>query len=220
MASWRSHGSRLILTASPGKSRADSATVLAGPARRNRPIASQQTKTDRHYRGRIAALLGELGIPPDYADRCGLPLQEEATELCSIGPDIFDREQWLLPAAAEAWQAMRAAAAEEAVELQVVSAFRSVAYQADILRRKLEQGQGLADILRVSAAPGYSEHHSGRALDLTTPGYPALETAFEQSEAFAWLTAHADRFRFVLSFPRDNPFGIAYEPWHWAWQPA
>ena len=126
----------------------------------------------------------------------------------------------MLPAAAEAWRAMRAAAAVEAVELQVVSAFRSVDYQAGIMRRKLEQGQCMSDILRISAAPGYSEHHSGRALDLTTPGYPALETEFEQSEAFAWLTARAAGFGFVLSFPRDNPFGIAYEPWHWAWQPA
>jgi len=182
-------------------------------------MASKEPKTVR-YRRRISALLGDLGIPPDYADHCGLPLQQEAVELCSIGPDIHNREQRLTPEAAAAWQAMRNAAAAEAVELQVVSAFRSVAYQADILRRKLEEGQRLDEILRVSAAPGYSEHHSGRALDLTTPGYPALEPAFEQSEAFAWLAAHARRFGFSLSYPRDNPFGIAYEPWHWAWRPA
>jgi D-alanyl-D-alanine carboxypeptidase len=185
--------------------------VLAESGKRNRSIASTESE---------AECLGELGIPPDYAERCGLPLQAEAAELCSIGPDIFNREQRLLPAAAEAWQAMLAAAAGEAIELQVVSAFRSVDYQADLLRRKLEQGQCLSEILLVSAAPGYSEHHSGRALDLTTPGYAPLENEFEQSEAFAWLTAQAGRFGFVLSFPRDNPHGIAYEPWHWAWRPA
>ena len=102
--------------------------------------------------------------------------------------------------------------------LQVVSAYRSVAYQEGILRGKLERGQAMEDILRVSAAPGYSEHHSGRALDLTTPGFTALEEEFERSDAFAWLTENAGAFAFRLSFPRDNPHDIAYEPWHWAWQ--
>jgi D-alanyl-D-alanine carboxypeptidase len=100
----------------------------------------------------------------------------------------------------------------------VVSAYRSVAYQEGIVRGKLDRGHALEDILRVSAAPGYSEHHSGRALDLTTPGFTALEEEFECSRAFAWLTENAGAFGFRLSFPRDNDHGIAYEPWHWAWQ--
>ena len=75
----------------------------------------------------------------------------------------------------------------------------------------------MAQILRVSAAPGYSEHHSGRALDITTPGYAALEEEFELSPAFAWLKKHAKTFRFRLSYPRRNTHGIAYEPWHWCW---
>jgi D-alanyl-D-alanine carboxypeptidase len=192
--------------------------VLAEPERRKPAIVSSKTEIIPDYRSHISDLLGELGFPPDYADRCNLPLQVEADELCSIGPDIFQREQELSPEAAQAWQAMHAAAATEAVELQIVSAFRSVAYQADIVRRKLEQGQCLTDILQVSAAPGYSEHHSGRALDLTTPGYEPLEPEFEQSAAFAWLTANASRYGFSLSYPRDNPYGIAYEPWHWCWR--
>ncbi|NND57300.1 MAG: D-alanyl-D-alanine carboxypeptidase family protein, partial [Xanthomonadales bacterium] len=36
--------------------------------------------------------------------------------------------------------------------------------------------------------------------------------------AFAWLTAHAKQFGFRMSFPRGNPHGVAYEPWHWAWR--
>jgi D-alanyl-D-alanine carboxypeptidase len=101
--------------------------------------------------------------------------------------------------------------------LQVVSAYRSTEYQLGILRRKLERGQTIEEILRVSAAPGYSEHHSGRALDITTPGFAALEEEFEQSPAFAWLGANAARFGFRLSYPRGNRHGIAFEPWHWCW---
>jgi D-alanyl-D-alanine carboxypeptidase len=174
----------------------------------------------RRYRKWVSAIHDSLGIPPDYAARHRLPLQPETDRLCSIGPDIHDREQSMHPAAAESWHAMQAAARADGIELQVVSAYRSVRYQEGILRRKIEQGQSMDSILDVSAAPGYSEHHTGRALDLTTPGFAALEEAFEGSEAFAWLCENAGRFGFSLSFPRNNPHRIAYEPWHWAWSPV
>jgi len=76
------------------------------------------------------------------------------------------------------------------------------------------------EILTVNAAPGYSEHHSGYALDIGTPGEPPAEESFESTAAFAWLGEHAGRFGFQLSYPRDNPHGIVYEPWHWCWHDA
>ena len=170
------------------------------------------------YRRRIAALHAAIGIPSHYESGRGLAIQPEARQLDSIGADIYEREQLLAPQAAKAWRKMQASACAAGIELQVVSAFRSVEYQEGILRRKLEKGETIDDILCVSAAPGYSEHHSGRALDLSTPGYPALEEEFENSEAFAWLTENAASFGFHLSFPRDNPHGVIYEPWHWAWR--
>jgi len=169
------------------------------------------------FRRRIASLHAALGIPSDYARRSALPAHPEARRLVSVGPDIYQREQRLLAPAASAWRTMVAAASGDSVQLQLVSAFRSVAYQEGIVRKKLAQGQTIDTILQVSAAPGFSEHHSGRAVDVTTPGYPVLEEIFEESEAFAWLREHAGRFGFLLSFPRDNPHGVAYEPWHWAW---
>ena len=76
----------------------------------------------------------------------------------------------------------------------------------------------IAAILAVNAAPGYSEHHSGRALDIGTPGYAHLEIEFERSPAFAWLARHAANFGFHMSFPRDNAYGVQYEPWHWCYR--
>jgi zinc D-Ala-D-Ala carboxypeptidase len=158
-----------------------------------------------------------LGVPPDYASARRLVVQREPKTLASIGEDVHARRQWLAPRAAGAFLRMRGAAADDGIELQVVSAFRSAEYQLGILKRKLDRGEAIEEILRVSAAPGYSEHHSGRVVDLTTPGYAALEEEFEHSPAFAWLMARAQRFGFLLSYPRDNPHGIAYEPWHWCW---
>jgi D-alanyl-D-alanine carboxypeptidase len=157
----------------------------------------------------------ELGIPADYGCRHRLQLQREPAVLAAIGEDVFGREQFMLPAAAPALREMLAAAADESVVVQVVSAFRSVEYQVGLLQRKLEKGLSMTEILQVSAAPGYSEHHSGRAVDLTTPGFKPLEEEFERSEAFSWLDRHAGEFGFRLSYPRGNRHGVSYEPWHW-----
>ncbi|MGB8634915.1 MAG: M15 family metallopeptidase [Rhodanobacteraceae bacterium] len=168
----------------------------------------------------LIARLDSYGVPRDYAHSHGLRRVREPQQLMGIGTDIHDREQFLARAAARAWQRMQSAAAQDGVELQVVSAFRSVEYQCGIIERKLAAGQQIEHILSVSAAPGYSEHHSGRALDITCPGYPALEEEFENSRAYAWLKNNAGRFRFALSYPRGNRHGIAYEPWHWCWHRA
>ena len=66
------------------------------------------------------------------------------------------------------------------------------------------------------AAPGHSEHHTGRAVDIATPGSRPLTEEFEDTDAFRWLTSRAVEFGFSLTYPRDNPWGIAYEPWHWS----
>ncbi|WP_291228369.1 M15 family metallopeptidase [Dokdonella sp.] len=175
------------------------------------------TRCDVDARAEVIARARQLGVPTDHARRHKLRLVREPNQLASIGFDIHGREQWLMPRAALAFARMRAAAHEKAIELQVVSAFRSAHYQLGIIERKLARGQPIEDILRVSAAPGYSEHHSGRALDLTTPGFSALEEEFAQSLAFKWLHRHAACFGFVMSYPRGNHHGIAYEPWHWCW---
>ncbi|HEY0715082.1 MAG TPA: M15 family metallopeptidase [Polyangia bacterium] len=174
----------------------------------------------KDFEEQLASLLASYGIPPDYFSSRAIPRQAEATELESIGPDIFGREQQLAPAAAQAWRAMQAAAEADGVALLVVSAFRSVQRQCALFERKLEAGQSCEEILRVSMAPGFSEHHTGRALDIATPGCPPLVEAFADTPAFQWLSQSAARFGFSLTYPRDNPYGVVYEPWHWAFTRA
>lgn len=167
------------------------------------------------YPERIATILKELGAP---SPRPNLRIFDEATELVSIGLDIQDREQKLVPAAATAWNKMKATAEQDGETLQLVSAFRSVDYQKGIIQRKRAAGQSWEQILRVSALPGYSEHHTGRTVDITTPGCEPLTESFENTSAFQWLARHAGKFGFTMTYPRGNPFGIAYEPWHWTFQ--
>lgn len=77
----------------------------------------------------------------------------------------------------------------------------------------------MEDILRVNAAPGFSEHHTGRAIDIGTVDSPVLEEEFENTSAYRWLQANAQRFGFQLSYPRGNAAGIIFEPWHWCYHP-
>jgi D-alanyl-D-alanine carboxypeptidase len=172
---------------------------------------------DAARRRRIIAAALALGVPPDYGRTRKLNLVREPGVLAPIGADIYQRPQWLAPRAARAFVRMREAARGNGIALDIVSAYRSADYQLGIVRRKRERGLDIAEILRISAAPGYSEHHSGRAVDITTPGYAPVEEEFERSPAFAWLKRHASRFGFRLSYPRKNRHGIAYEPWHWCW---
>jgi D-alanyl-D-alanine carboxypeptidase len=158
----------------------------------------------------------ELGIPVDYGTSGGPPAFDEAGELVDVGPNLVGRMQRLAPAAAKEWQAMVEAAASDGVTLLIVSGFRSYEYQAALIRKKINAGQSITDILQVNAAPGHSEHHTGLAVDIATPGSRPLTEEFEDSEAFRWLGVNASRFGFSMSYPRDNPWGIVYEPWHWA----
>ena len=158
----------------------------------------------------------ELGIPADYGAAGGPPVYQEARELVEVGPNLVGRMQRLTPEAARQWHAMVAAADKVGIQLLIVSGFRGIDYQAGLIRRKIEAGQAIDEILRVNTAPGYSEHHTGLAVDIATPGSRPLTEEFEDTDAFRWLSSRAIEFGFSLTYPRDNPWGIAYEPWHWS----
>ena len=160
----------------------------------------------------------ELGIDEAVVEACKLAFQIEAKDLVSAGFDIFDREQFVTQETLIHWQKMKTAAGREGVELSLVSAFRSVEYQHQLILKKLESGLSIKEIIKVSAIPGFSEHHTGRALDLTTAESEPLEEEFDSTEAFSWLSVHASSYHFAMSYPKDNPYDMIYEPWHWAYK--
>ncbi|MDA3933013.1 MAG: D-alanyl-D-alanine carboxypeptidase family protein [Gammaproteobacteria bacterium] len=158
-----------------------------------------------------------LGIAADYGIRRQLRMHRQAQNLVALGTDCFGREQLATAATVRAWQRMQHQADRDGVSLQLVSAYRSHAYQYGLIRRKLDQGQTIEQVLRVSAAPGFSEHHSGRALDLTSPESAPLQQQFATTQAFAWLLRNATSFGFVQSYPEHNRHSIDWEPWHWCY---
>jgi D-alanyl-D-alanine carboxypeptidase len=164
---------------------------------------------------RHASVLAELGISAEIIaeKRLHPHLEAEQLEVAEIGVD--GREHRLTPQATAQWLKMRVAAQANGIEIFIVSAFRSVERQIQIIQYKMDAGQALADILSASAPPGYSEHHTGRAIDIGTAESENLTLEFGNTSAFSWLQKHAHEFGFVMSYPAGNSSGYQYEPWHW-----
>jgi D-alanyl-D-alanine carboxypeptidase len=179
-------------------------------------VPEPTTRAD--FAARIAGILQELEIHPDLIAERGLQLQMEPTELVEVIVSANGRAFQLTPAARGAWCAMQEAAARDGVTMALVSAYRSVERQHAIMQTKLARGDSIADILTLVAPPGYSEHHTGCAIDIGTSEEDALEEVFETTPAFEWLLAHASEYGFLMSYPRDNAQGFVYEPWHWCYQ--
>ena len=120
--------------------------------------------------------------------------------------------------AARAYTEMIAAAAADGVSIGPLSGFRSIKEQEGVFFEvKQERSQSVTDRANVSAPPGHSEHHTGYAIDMGDGNVPAtnLSPDFENTAAFKWLETNATKYNFELSFPKNNPQGVTYEPWHW-----
>lgn len=186
------------------------------------PLSSQHRQnTAPQHHGALQQALSRLNqrIPANYSQTHQLPWVAEPSTLTLADFDRYKRPLWLLAPAAQAWEAMKHHAQQDGIWLQAISGYRSHAYQLGIIERKLARGQTLAEILRVNTAPGYSEHHSGCALDVSSRGQPACEASFEHTPAHRWLSKHAHTHGFTLSYPANNRHGIIHEPWHWCWHP-
>lgn len=80
---------------------------------------------------------------------------------------------------------------------------------------RLTEEDALKVVLSYSALPGASEHQSGLCVDFVT-STAMLTEAFENTEAFDWLSQNAYRFGFILRYPANKTqiTGYTYEPWH------
>tara|TARA_Y100000817_G_scaffold314836_1_gene315416 strand:+ start:4884 stop:5459 length:576 start_codon:yes stop_codon:yes gene_type:complete len=120
--------------------------------------------------------------------------------------------------AAIAFLKMEKHAAKDSIKFRVASAFRTVDRQSKIINRKLKKGIPIESILKENTLPGFSEHHSGKAIDFLSDNSYSLSVEFEKTKTFKWLTQNADKYGFYLSYPKNNKDGIMYEPWHWMYK--
>lgn len=143
----------------------------------------------------------------------------------------------LQPEAAKAFTAMRKAALNDSIRINVVSSFRSYSSQKRIWNRKYKRfvasgmspAAAIEKIIEYSTLPGTSRHHWGTDIDLVlgnieVEGDILSEAHFHDGGAFEklrlWLEKNAATYGFVLVYTRDNSRkGFFYEPWHYSYAP-
>ncbi|MBQ9859471.1 MAG: M15 family metallopeptidase [Clostridia bacterium] len=126
----------------------------------------------------------------------------------------------------ESLNAMMAAGRAAGIkDLAVQSGYRSVStqdrlYWAEVREHRVNYSDEIAaqkSAGTVVKRPGYSEHHTGLAVDVGGNGNFNLNQDFENTEAFKWLSTHCHEYGFILRFPKDKEeiTGVIYEPWHY-----
>ena len=112
----------------------------------------------------------------------------------------------------EAFKEMQAAAKAEGLIFEINSAYRSVAEQQSVFNAQCAQ-YGQAYCESHVAKPGFSEHHTGLALDVKTPH----NGTFAYSKEFTWLKEHAQEYGFIWRYQesQEKYSRFAEEAWHY-----
>lgn len=124
----------------------------------------------------------------------------------------------LTPIALDAFNAMTEAFYDEtgSDDMMIVSGYRNVQSQRDIYNdRVASQGEELAALY--VATPGYSEHHTGLAMDLSFYTDSGASVSIEEYEYGNWIDEHCAEYGYVLRYPSDKVdiTKIGYEFWHY-----
>ena len=132
----------------------------------------------------------------------------------SLGDDVEVEKK-----AYDAYLKLKDALAEEGVFIDLDSAYRSVAAQQQIAESFTER-YGEEYVKQYVAVPGFSEHHTGLALDLylNIDGVDVYmnEDMVQYPEIWAKIHAKLPEFGFILRYleGKEDITGYSYEPWH------
>ena len=99
------------------------------------------------------------------------------------------------------------------VHLMVNSSYRSYEDQEEIYNEFKKVSLKYAD--SYAARPGYSEHQTGLAIDITSLEHPTANE-FKESEEYKWLKENCHKYGFVLRYPegKEHITGYNTESWH------
>lgn len=148
---------------------------------------------------------------------------EEQTEYQEVDGQLIDAR------IVENYLAMKTAAKEAGYDLYLGSAYRSVDHQKFnydwnvnfYMEQGMTEAEAQAKTEELIAKPGYSEHHTGLALDIVDADWFATHESpyveeYDTQPSQQWLVKHAPEYGFILRYPKNKmeETGIAYESWH------
>jgi LAS superfamily LD-carboxypeptidase LdcB len=160
------------------------------------------------------------------------------TGFTRIAARYTDKEEiYLRTPAYEDFVRMAAAAAEEGIDLEIISATRNFAAQKSIWEAKwngqrkvdgMDLSQAMPDpqeralkILEYSSMPGTSRHHWGTDIDLNSLNNQFFASG-EGKKIYDWLQANAHEYGYCQVYTEQGdkrPYGYHEEKWHWSYMP-
>lgn len=140
---------------------------------------------------------------------------ETVTMTNSVGDDIIEVERRTY----DAYLRLKEALAQEGVYIDLDTALRSMAAQQEVMDRyTMRYGAGFA--AKTVAPAGYSEHHTGLALDLylNVDGRDIyyIEEMVQYPDLWADIHEKLADYGFILRYPqgKEHITGYGYAPWH------
>lgn len=107
------------------------------------------------------------------------------------------------------------------IEIELDSIYRSVAEQQDLWDRwSKDPEKGPEYVKKYVAVPGYSEHHTGLAIDICLRKNGKIiadnDDMIKEKKVFAIIHEKLADYGFILRYPegKDEITGYSYEPWH------
>ena len=182
------------------------ALVLSGCAGQSNQPASNTGDEGIDY---MALVNKQNPLPDGWEDAL-----QTVTTKNSIGDDVEVEAK-----AYDAYLEMKAALEKEGVHVDLDSARRPVADQQRIWDEFTEK-YGKEYTETHVAVPGYSEHHTGLALDLylNIDGKDVIENEDMERYPEVWAKIHAKLadYGFILRYleGQEDVTGYSYEPWH------
>ncbi len=143
---------------------------------------------------------------------------EDAVQIKSFTNSVGDEVQ-VEAKAYDAYLELKKELEAEGVFIDLDSAYRSVAEQQEIVD-DFTKKYGAEYVKLYVAVPGYSEHHTGLALDLylVVDGKDIVENEDLVTYPEIWEKIHAKLadHGFILRYPPQKKIetGYSYEPWH------
>lgn len=179
-----------------------------------------------------------LGLTP-FKSFAGFPSEFTRDQLIGKGANNFEGNGYLMhPEAHSSFLKMQTDAAQENINIEVVSAFRSFQRQKEIFEGKYKRftDQGLSPmdsirkIIEYSTIPGTSRHHWGTDIDIIDSNTPRPESVLQAKHFHGkgpfcklkeWLNINAAHYGFIEVYTDlPNRKGFKYEPWHFSYQPV
>ena len=144
------------------------------------------------YINNLLVVNKEFGIPKDFAK-----------ELTQEVKDAFNK--------------MKEDAKKEGIIINIRSGYRSYETQKMLYDNYVAR-DGIEKASRYSAKPGYSEHQTGLAIDITTEDtITSIGDWFNNTKQAEWLYNNAYKYGFILRYPQNKEHitGYKFESWHY-----